>query len=111
MKSENLSNFGTITASLLATSCCVGPAIFIIFGTSIGFLGKFSFLEPLTPFFLIAAFLMLGFSFWKLYLKNPDCTCKADVRRRRLARGVWWFGFSALIFATTFRPILSWLYA
>jgi len=86
MKTENISNFGTIIASLLATSCCVGPAIFVVFGTSIGFLGKFSFLEPFTPFFLGAAVLMLGFSFWKLYLKNPDCSCESEIARSRNRR-------------------------
>jgi mercuric ion transport protein len=111
MRKENLSSMGTVAASLLATSCCIGPAIFVIFGTSVGFLGKLSFLEPLTPYFIIVGFLMLGYSFWRLYLRKSDCTCKADIRARRMARSIWWVGFAALVFASSFRTIIIWIYA
>ncbi len=110
MQKENISSLSTIAASLLATSCCIGPAIFVVFGTSIGFLGKLSFLEPLRPYFLGGAFLMLGYSFWKLYLKKPDCTCEEDIRTRKIARGIWWFGFGSLFFAASFQKIALWLY-
>lgn len=84
MKKEHLSNIGTIVVSLLATSCCLGPAIFVVFGTSIGFLGNLSFMEPLRPYFLGAAFLMAGFSFWKLYVrKRIECACEEDIRTRK----------------------------
>jgi hypothetical protein len=53
---------------------------------------------------------MLGFSFWKLFLKKPDCNCKEDIRARKIARGVWWVGFAALVFAASFQPVLLWIY-
>ena len=110
MKTANLSNFGTIIVSFLAASCCIGPAIFVIFGVSFGFLGKFSVLEPFKPYFLGLGFLMLGFSFWKLYLKKQDCNCKEDIRSRRIARSIWWVGFFALVFAATYQKLLFHLY-
>ena len=110
MKKENVSNVGTIIASLLATSCCIGPAIFVVFGTSVGFMGKLSVFEPYRPYFLAAAAAMLGFSFWKLYLKKPDCDCEEDVRAQKAARIILWFGTGLFLFALSFQKILLWLY-
>jgi hypothetical protein len=53
---------------------------------------------------------MLGYSFWKLYIKKPDCTCEADVRTRRIARGTFWIGFIALVFAASFQKVVLWIY-
>ena len=111
MKTENISSFGTLIASFLAASCCIGPAIFVVFGASVGFMGKLTFFDTYRPYLLGAGFLMLGFSFWKLFLKKPDCTCEADIRSRKIARGIWWVGFGALVFAATFQPVLLWIYA
>jgi mercuric ion transport protein len=110
MKTINISSIGTVVASFLATSCCIGPAIFVVFGTSIGFLGELSFLMPIKPYLLGAAFLMLGYSFWRLYVKKPDCTCVEDIRARKIARGIFWVGFMALVFAASFQSIILWLY-
>lgn len=111
MKTENISTIGTVVTSFLAASCCIGPAIFIVFGASAGVLGKLSFFETYRTYLVGAGFLMLGFSFWKLYLKKPDCNCKEDIRARKIARGIWWFGFAALVFAAAFQPVLLWIYA
>ncbi len=110
MKSESLSSLGTVAASFLAASCCIGPAIFVVFGASVGFLGKFTFLETYRPYFIGAGFLMLAYSFWKLFLKKKDCNCKEDIRARKIARGIWWFGFGALVFAASFQKIFLWIY-
>jgi hypothetical protein len=87
MKNENISSMGTILASFLAASCCIGPAIFVIFGTSASFMSSLTFLEPLRPYLLGAAILLLGYSFWRLYLKKTDCSCKEDFRARKITWG------------------------
>ncbi len=113
MKKESISSFGTILASLLAASSCIGPVLFIVFGTSVGFLGKLSFMMPLKPYLLAAAFLMLGYSFRKLYLKKTDCTdsaCVEDPRARKIARGIFWIAFVTLVFAASFQKIIVWVY-
>jgi mercuric ion transport protein len=110
MKKENISSIGTVAAALLATSCCVGPAIFVVFGTSIGFLSKLAFMDVLRPYFLGVAFLMLGYSFWKLYLKKPDCPCPEELRPRRIARVIFWIGFVSLVVAFSFQKIVVWIY-
>ena len=110
MTKENISSIGTILASFLAASCCIGPAIFVLFGASAGFLGKLSFFEPLRPYLLGVGFLMLCMAFWKLYVRKPDCSCEADVRSRTIARGIWWLGFASLVFAATFQKAILLIY-
>ena len=110
MKNENISSMGTIFASFLAASCCIGPAIFVIFGTSASFMSNLTFLEPLRPYLLGAAILLLGFSFWKLYLKKQDCNCEEDFRARKIARGIFWVGTVAFVFSASFQSVLIHLY-
>ncbi len=110
MKTENISGLGTLLASLLAASCCIGPAIFVVFGTSVGFLGRLSFLDPLRPYFLGTAFLMLAYPLWKLYMKKPDCECIESLRARKVARSIFWIGFAALVFAASFGKVIIWIY-
>ena len=110
MRMEKLSGSGVIIASLLATSCCIGPAIFVVFGTSVGFMGNLSFFDPFRPYFLTVAAIMLGFSFWKIYLKKPDCDCEEDVRTKKIARIILWSGAILFLFALFFQKILLWIY-
>ncbi len=111
MKKENISSVGTIIASVLATSCCIGPTIFVVFGTSVGFMGKLAIFEPFQPYFLTAAAAMLSFSFWRLYLKKPDCDCEEDVRAKKIARVILWVGLVLFLFALSFQKILLMIYS
>ncbi len=110
MKTENISSIGTVVTAFLAASCCIGPAIFVVFGASVGFLGKLSFFETYRLYLLGAGFLMLGFSFWKLFIKKTDCNCEADIRSRKIARGIWWIGFGSLVLAVSFQKLILWFY-
>ena len=110
MKNENISSMGTILTSFLAASCCIGPAIFVIFGTSASFMSTFAFLEPLRAYLLGAAILLLGFSFWKLYLKKQDCRCKEDFKARKIARGIFWVGTVVFVISASFQSVLIHFY-
>jgi mercuric ion transport protein len=110
MSKAKYTGIGSIVASFLAASCCVGPAIFVIFGTSAGFFSKLSFLEKYRPYLLGAAFLMLGYSFVNLYIRKPSCDCAEDIRNRKIARGIFWVGLVAVVFSLTFRKIILWIY-
>jgi hypothetical protein len=101
---------GTILTSFFAASCCIGPALFIVTGTSVGFLSRFSFLEPATPYMLATAFLMLGYSFWRLYIKKPDCNCTQEVRTRKISRTIFWIGLTSLVIAASFQKVVLWIY-
>lgn len=110
MKKETVASCSLVATSFLAASCCIGPALFVIFGASIAFLGKLAFMEVFRPYLLGVGGGLLGYSFWKLYLKKTDCNCKEDIRTRRIARGVFWFGFAAIAFAASFQTVLFWIY-
>jgi hypothetical protein len=69
-----------------------------------------SFLEPLRPYLLGAAILLFGFSFWRLYLKKPDCSCDEDFKARKIARGIFWVGAVAFVFSASFQRVLIHLY-
>ncbi len=105
MKSENITSMGTVAASVLASICCVGPLLFLVSGVSVGFLGNFTFLDPFRFYLLAAAFLMLSFSFWKLYVKLARCACDADIRARRISRTVFWTGTVVFVVAASFSKI------
>ena len=111
MKGVKLTGIGSIIASFLAASCCVGPAVFVLFGTSAGFLSKLSFLERYRPYLLGAAFLGLGYSFFNLYIRRPSCSCAEDIRNRRIAKVIFWIGLVAVVFSLTFKNIILWIYA
>lgn len=111
MKNETMTSVGAIAAALLAVACCIGPVIFVIFGATFAFLGKLSFMEQFRPYLLGLAGLMVGYSFWKLYLKKSDCSCPADVRIRRLSRRIFWVGLAAVLLAVFSKTIILWLYS
>lgn len=110
MKKENISSTIAVIVSFLAVSCCIGPAIFVIFGVSAGFMGNLGFLEVYKPYFLGAGFLMLSFSFWKIYIKKRTCDCTEDIRMKKISKGIFWFGFILLVTAASFQKILIWVY-
>jgi len=109
IKSENLSTAGTIASSFLAASCCIGPVIFILFGTSAGFLSTLMVLDPFRPYLLGAAAFMLTYLFWKLYVKKEECTCVEDLRARKISRIVFWVAAVFLIISASYLKIFQWI--
>ena len=110
MKKENIFSTGTIVASALAAICCIGPAIALVTGASMGVLGSLMILDPYRPWLLAAGFLMLGYSFFKLYIRKSACACKADLRARRVARIIFWSAASLFLVALTYQRVLFWIY-
>ena len=110
IKKENISSAGTLVASALAAICCIGPAIALVTGASMGILGSLMVLDPYRPWFLGVGFLMLGYSFSKLYIRAGNCACDADVRARRRSRILFWSAASLFTVALTYQQILNWIY-
>ncbi len=92
MKKETLATGGAIGLSVLIASCCIAPALFLVFGVSIGALGALSALEPYQPYFIAAGALALGFAGHQIFRSaetDADCgddACAPDSRSRRLTR-------------------------
>jgi len=110
VKKENMSSLGTGIASTLAGICCIGPAIALVTGGSMGFLGSFMVLDPYRPWFLAAGFLMLSYSFFRLYFRTGKCECDADVRARRRSRFFFWLAASFFTVALTYQWVLLRVY-
>jgi mercuric ion transport protein len=110
VKKENLSSFGTGFASTLAGICCIGPAIALVTGGTMGSLGFFMVLDPYRPWFLAAGAVMLSYSFFKLYVRTGKCECDADVRARRRSRVFFWVVASFYTVALTYQQVLLWVY-
>ena len=97
MKKEDLAVGGAIGASLLIGACCLGPALFLLFGVSIGAIGMLSSLEPYRPFFVVLGGVALVYAASRAWLPVPaaasgeectDETCAPGSRQRRRTRGV-----------------------
>lgn len=109
MKKETVASLGAMAAALLAATCCIGPVLFVLFGTSFAFLGKLSFMETFRPYFLGLAGIMVGYSFWKLYLQKSDCACPADIRIRKISRWIFWVGLVVVLLVFFSKTIMLWL--
>jgi mercuric ion transport protein len=111
MKTENYTGIGAILSSLLIASCCIGPAVFVIFGTSLSFLGWFSVFEPYQGYFMAIAAVLLSVSFWKLYLKKSDCDYdENDTRINFISKVIFWIGLAFFIIAISLPRVLLLIY-
>ena len=81
---------GTISAAILASSCCIGPLI--LAGLGIGGIGIFSSLEKYRPLFMIITFAFIGMAFYLTYrTKKSDECCDIDkVKIDRIRKIVLW---------------------
>ncbi len=95
MEKEDLAVGGAFGASLLIGACCVAPAMFLLFGVSIGGLGMLSRLEPYRPIFIAAGGAALLYAAWRAWRPAPpeapapecaDGTCAPGSPRRRRTR-------------------------
>lgn len=119
-KKENIASLVGVISAFIAGSCCIGPALFVIFGASfgtIGFLG--SVFEPYRWLFLSIGYLSIGYSIYRLYdikdrikkiLKKPviECAaCNEPTWAKNFSLGITWFSFVLLIVATFYPLLLS----
>ncbi len=110
VKKENMSSLGTVFASSLAAICCIGPAIALVTGASMGVLGSFMVLDPYRPWLLAAGAVMLSYSFFRLYVRKTACACDADFRARRVSRIIFWSAASLFLVALSYQRVLFWFY-
>ncbi len=108
-------------ASLLATSCCIAPTLFVVFGVSVGGLSSLRVLEPYKSIFLLVGYLAVVYSLYSFYLKDwfrekilkkPDveCACEDPNWAKKLSKGVTWMALVLLVFATFYPYVLEKLY-
>lgn len=95
MEKEHLAVGGAFGASLLIGACCVAPALFLLFGVSVGGLGMLSRLEPYRPIFMAVGGAALLYAAWGAWRPAPsetaavqcvDGACAPGSPRRRRTR-------------------------
>ncbi len=107
-----LATISALFSSFLVASCCLGPAIFILTGVSIGWLGSFTRLSAYKPYFIGTALLVLSYPFYQLYLKKPaiECDCEIDpakIKMKKINKALFWVTFSILIVASIYPYVFN----
>lgn len=105
---ETIATTGVIGAALLAASCCLAPALFILFGVSAGALTRFTALEPYRPLFMATGGLCLLAAAWWIYGRRaatPTCAdgqCAPHAPRPRRTRLLFWISAAAFAAAVIY---------
>jgi hypothetical protein len=112
---DHLATAGTLASAALIASCCVGPVLFLVFGTTIGALSSLGILEPYRAYFIGGGFGFWGYGFYRLYVRTPvtpgGVACaEACERPSSRARALLWVGFAILLLAIAL-PRLALYYA
>jgi TusA-related sulfurtransferase len=99
--------FGGIVSAILASTCCLGPLLFLLFGVSVGSLGFLHAFAPYHGYFSAAAVLLVGylwFDWWRGRKDRIACAtslCKnytlylslGTLFVALLASYPWWMGW------------------
>lgn len=108
---ERIISFGGIVVALLASACCIGPALFLMFGiTGLGFLARF---EWMRPYFLVGTLILGCISYHYAYGKGANCSPggRCGPHPRRINRVLFWVLVSFILFVVSFPYITAWLFS
>jgi mercuric ion transport protein len=85
------STIGSIVTAIVASLCCIGPAVLAIVGT--GSLGAFAAFEKYRPYFIGLTAVLLGLAFYLSYRKREvkceDGSCKIEGAGKWNKISVW----------------------
>lgn len=94
--------FGAIITAIVASLCCIGPALFAL-GVSFIPLGWVLSIEKFRPLFLVLAFLLLFLGYRRAF-GNPQCACEPG---SLLVRRLIFIGVAGVVFVLLAYPFLS----
>ena len=87
--------------------CCIGPWAVALLGVP-GAVALARF-EPLRPFILTIAGVLLAWAFWRVYRPQPQTGAECDTKRRSIwLQAVLWLS-AALFVAAVFADQLQWI--
>lgn len=103
-KSQKLAILGGILASLVASTCCIGPVIFALLGISSAGLSKF---EAIRTYTTAATIFFLVFAFYKTYKKKPSVQCEngsycENPKSNKINRIILWISTIIILGVLTF---------
>jgi len=112
MRKEVMSSLGSLVPSVLVSTCCLGPTLYVLFGVSVGGLSIFTPLEPYRPAFMLAALGLLGYAFHHLYIRPPQFDCVEDGRSAlRTSRVVFWIASLVFVVAALYPVVLPYFFS
>ena len=107
MKRSDISAAGPVLTAIVASVCCIGPALLALVG--VGSLGAFGALESYRPYFIALTAVLLGLAFYFTYRKKEitceDGSCKVVEAGKWNKIGVWTSAVIAL--AAIFFPYVN----
>ncbi len=91
MQKTTLSSVGSIATAIVASLCCIGPAVLAIAGA--GSIGAFAAFEKYRPYFIGLTAVLLGLAFYMTYrkreIKCEDGSCQIQGAGKWNKIGVW----------------------
>ncbi|MDZ7362053.1 MAG: mercuric transporter MerT family protein [candidate division KSB1 bacterium] len=91
MQKTTLSTVGSVVTAIVASLCCIGPAVLAIVGA--GSLGAFAAFEKYRLYFIGITAVLLGAAFYLTYRKREvkceDGSCKIEGAGKWNKLGVW----------------------
>lgn len=119
MKRETLATGGVLGLSVLIASCCLGPALFLLFGVSVGMLGSLSVFAPVRPYLIAVGGGLLLYAGMRIYRTSPaaaeaecaDGACAPGSPARRLSRRLFWVASGLYVAAVAYPTVVAALYS
>jgi mercuric ion transport protein len=117
MKRETLATGGLLGLSVLIASCCLGPALFLLFGVSVSALGSLSVFEPVRPYLIGVGGALLLYAGWRIHRTAPagEAECAEDAcaprsPARRSSRRLFWVASGIYVIAVVYPTLVAALY-
>ncbi len=100
-------------ASILASTCCLGPLVLLTLGVSGAWISNLTLLEPYQPIFIGAAVIALFFAYRRIW--RPAASCEpgqvcALPQINRNYKALFWIVVALVIIALGFPLIAPWFY-
>jgi hypothetical protein len=103
---SSLSAVSSSLVAIAAVSCCVGPALIAVLGTS-GALAA-ARLAPYRSYFILGSIFLSALGFWVAYRPRGGCIGKACVTRAaRITRVVMWLAVLITVVAILLPDFIS----
>ncbi len=104
---ERLSALAGIVTALLASACCLGPLLFILFGiTGLGFLRG---LDWLRPYMLALTLIFVAIAFHYAYGKGARCAEECNPKALRINRALFWVLVGFALFGFGLPYAVAWV--
>ena len=104
MLKERTALGGAVVAALVASLCCMGPLVFVLFG--VGAFGAATYFETARPYLMAVAVLLLAIAYyWTYFRREASClpgeSCETKPANRAGRLGLWLATFAVILFSIT----------